>query len=261
MLPGFRFLFAAIVLSTSILVFGLGAAALLRATHEQFVSNPSWRNGPQEQVFAQASEPVQPVLAAFRAEVLPPSTSVRDAVATVGLPESGPEQVAVLTSEVSSEPVAPVGEPAATEAPSPTAEAPAPQSASVETTASAGETMPANGEAVPTPVASPEQQPADAASTTAPSEATTEVAALAAPATAVPQDPPAKAKAASDTSDKQATKQRAHRAKKRHQIVRRPPPPPAQMQQTFNPFATQPLQQYQQPAYAAKTRGAANRAR
>ena len=31
MLPGFRFLFAAIVLSTSVLVFGLGAAALLRA--------------------------------------------------------------------------------------------------------------------------------------------------------------------------------------------------------------------------------------
>src|SRR4029077_8790210 len=45
MLPGFRFLFAAILLSTSILVFGLGAAALLRATHEQFVSNPAWRNG------------------------------------------------------------------------------------------------------------------------------------------------------------------------------------------------------------------------
>ncbi len=61
MLPGFRFLFAAILLSTSILVFGLGAAALLRASHEQYVSNPSWRNGPQEQMFAQAPEPAQPV--------------------------------------------------------------------------------------------------------------------------------------------------------------------------------------------------------
>ena len=70
MLPGFRFLFAAILLSTSILVFGVGAAALLRATHEQFVANPSWRNGPQEQMFAQApgqgSEPAPPVLAALR---------------------------------------------------------------------------------------------------------------------------------------------------------------------------------------------------
>ncbi len=48
MLPGFRFLFAAILLLTSILVFGLGAAALLRATHEQYATNPFWRNGPQE---------------------------------------------------------------------------------------------------------------------------------------------------------------------------------------------------------------------
>jgi hypothetical protein len=41
MLPGFRFLFAAIVLSISTLVFGLGAAALLRASHEQFASIPT----------------------------------------------------------------------------------------------------------------------------------------------------------------------------------------------------------------------------
>jgi len=52
MLPGFRFLFAAIVLSMSILVFGLGAAALLRAAHEEFASNPSWRGAP-ETIFAQ----------------------------------------------------------------------------------------------------------------------------------------------------------------------------------------------------------------
>ena len=43
MLPGFRFLFAAIALSVSILVFGLGAAALLRAAHEEFASYSSWR--------------------------------------------------------------------------------------------------------------------------------------------------------------------------------------------------------------------------
>ena len=39
MLPGFRFLFAAIVLSMSVLVFGLGAAALLRAAHEEVASS------------------------------------------------------------------------------------------------------------------------------------------------------------------------------------------------------------------------------
>jgi len=41
MLPGFRFLFAAIVMCMSVLVFGLGAAALLRTAHEDFASNPS----------------------------------------------------------------------------------------------------------------------------------------------------------------------------------------------------------------------------
>ena len=56
MLPGFRFLFAAIVLSMSVLVFGLGAAALLRAAHEEFASNPSWR-APPEPVFAQPNDP------------------------------------------------------------------------------------------------------------------------------------------------------------------------------------------------------------
>src|SRR6202161_1783746 len=67
MLPGFRFLFAAIVLSMSILVFGLGAAALLRAAHEQFASNPSWRAAP-EATFAQQAEATRPVLALLRVE-------------------------------------------------------------------------------------------------------------------------------------------------------------------------------------------------
>ena len=46
MLPGFRFLFAAIVLTISTLVFGLGAAALLRASHEQFASLPATPSAP-----------------------------------------------------------------------------------------------------------------------------------------------------------------------------------------------------------------------
>src|ERR1700742_2216602 len=55
MLPGFRFLFAAIVLSTSMLIFGLGAAALLRAAHEEFASIPS-RRAPPETLFAQRDD-------------------------------------------------------------------------------------------------------------------------------------------------------------------------------------------------------------
>lgn len=102
MLPGFRFLSAAILLSVSILVFCLGAAELLRATHEQFVSNPSWRTGPQEQVFAQAPEsPQPPVLAALRVEPEAPvsATLPQDQTPTSGLPASGSEQGAAVNSD------------------------------------------------------------------------------------------------------------------------------------------------------------------
>ena len=66
MLPGFRFLFAAIVLSMSVLIFGLGAAALLRAAHEQFASIPA-RRAPPEPVFSRTNEP-PPTLALLRVE-------------------------------------------------------------------------------------------------------------------------------------------------------------------------------------------------
>jgi hypothetical protein len=65
MLPGFRFLFAAIVLSMSVLIFGLGAAALLRSAHEEFASLPS-RRAPAEQVFTRQSDPPMPTLALLR---------------------------------------------------------------------------------------------------------------------------------------------------------------------------------------------------
>ena len=67
MLPGFRFLFAAIILSMSILVFGLGAAALLRTAHEEFASTPAWRGTP-ETMFAQQNEATRPVLALLRVD-------------------------------------------------------------------------------------------------------------------------------------------------------------------------------------------------
>jgi hypothetical protein len=66
MLPGFRFLCAAIVLSISLLIFGLGAAALLRAAHEEFASIPS-RRPPPEVMFVQR-EDAAPTLAMLRAE-------------------------------------------------------------------------------------------------------------------------------------------------------------------------------------------------
>lgn len=67
MLPGFRFLLAAIALSTSILVFGLGAAALLRAAHEEFASNASWRATP-DTIGGQQSEATKVAIALLRIE-------------------------------------------------------------------------------------------------------------------------------------------------------------------------------------------------
>lgn len=232
MLPGFRFLFAAILLSTSILVFGLGAAALLRATHEQYVSNPAWRNGPQEQVFAQSPEPAQPVLAVLRAEpevAAEPTPSLRDQVPTIGLPTSEPEQMAALTTEIDAQPqvAAPPAEAAAVE---PTTEAAPPAATDTLTpadaTASISEAKPAATVSEPAPA-----DPSPLAS--APDIAATKVTALNEPATTAVKDAPAKAKAENKADDK-ATKRKA---KKRHRVVRRPPP--QQLQQQLDPFGQQ----------------------
>jgi hypothetical protein len=246
MLPGFRFLFAAILLSTSILVFGLGAAALLRATHQQYVSNPGWRNGPQEQVFAQVPEPAQPVLAVLRDEPevsAEPVPSLRDRVPTIGLPASEPEQVAAVASEAEAQPqdAAPAAEiPAAESAkPETTVEAAAPASidtlTQADTTASIAEVQPAASGSEPTAA-----DPSATASATA-----AKVARLNDPATAAVKDAPAKAKTESGKSDTKATKRTA-KAKKRPRVVRRPPP--QQLQQQLDPFG-----QPQQPAFATTT--------
>ncbi|UFW47810.1 MULTISPECIES: hypothetical protein [Bradyrhizobium] len=248
MLPGFRFLLAAILLSTSILVFGLGAAALLRATHEQYVSNPSWRNGPQEKVFAQASEPAQPVLAVLRAEpeaAVELTPSLRDQVPTIGLPE----QMAALTSETDAQPqvVAPPAdaapaEPAQVETKSETkietpaetaAPAPADTLTPADTTATIVDATPAvvATASAPAPVDAA-VDPSRAMAAAALDVATTRLAALNDPAAA--KAAPAKAKSDTSKPESKATKPKA---KKRHREVRRPPP--QQLRQQFDPFGQQ----------------------
>ena len=248
MLPGFRFLLAAILLSASILVFGLGAASLLRASHEQYVSNPSWRNGPQEQVFAQASEPAQPVLAALRVEPVAHETAMQEQVPdnqvpSIGLPavETAPEQMAAVTLEakVQSEPqpepqvaaVAPAAEtaPPATEAPAlePVeirAAAPAPTDTLTlaDTTASIATTTPA-----------PTVSATDVPRTATPALASRVSDIAAARVAALNDLAPAKTRANSATPD---GKPRAHK-KKRHRIVLRPPP--QQLRQSLDPFGQQ----------------------
>jgi hypothetical protein len=246
MLPGFRFLLAAILLSASILVFGLGAASLLRASHEQYVSNPSWRNGPQEQVFAQASEPAQPVLAALRVEPVAdePRPAMQDQVPSIGLPaiEIGPEQMAAVTLEAKAqskpqpEPqvvaVAPPAEP-----PPPATEVPAPEPAKIQATASApadtltlADTTASIATAAPAPAMSASEVPRTATPALA-----SRVSDIAAARVAALNDlAPTKTKADSAT---QESKPRAHKPKKRHRIVRRPPP--QQLQQSLDPFGQQ----------------------
>src|SRR6185312_8899922 len=107
MLPGFRFLFAAIVLSMSILVFGLGAAALLRAAHEEFANLPS-RRAPPQPMFARQNDDAPPMLALLRvdppvaekpAENVPAAVpaATADTAAPAGQAPAEPEKLAAVT--------------------------------------------------------------------------------------------------------------------------------------------------------------------
>src|SRR5229473_8264197 len=98
MLPGFRFLLTAIVLSLSMLVFGLGAAALLRAAHEEFASNLSWHAAP-ETTFAQQGEAARPVLALLRVDTPAVDTpKIETPSADVPLASAGPAEQAAISS-------------------------------------------------------------------------------------------------------------------------------------------------------------------
>lgn len=103
MLPSFRLLLATIVLSAGVLVFGLGAAALLRAAHEEFITIPAWREAqkpvpqlPPLPPLALASD-VKPVLAMLRIE---PTVTTPSEIA---LPD--PPKVASVTSGMATDAV------------------------------------------------------------------------------------------------------------------------------------------------------------
>ena len=121
MLPGIRFLLAAILLSISIVVFGLGAAALLRAAHEDFASNPSWRVTPETR-FAQNE---LPTLALLRVETPAASAKQADVPDSVAPETSAP---APATAVAPAEQVAAVSPAPATDAMKTEAPAPAPTS-------------------------------------------------------------------------------------------------------------------------------------
>lgn len=79
MLPGFRILFALVVLSFAILIFGFGAVALLRTVHQNLASQPAWQ--PPLEIANARRNDRQPLpdetqtLAMLRVEQLPAAQS------------------------------------------------------------------------------------------------------------------------------------------------------------------------------------------
>jgi hypothetical protein len=269
MLPGFRFLFAAIVLCMSVLVFGLGAAALLRTAHEDFASNPSWRT-PAEPRFAQ-QEATKPVLAILSLQPSPTEPAAAPKVAeagaavttdssTVAAPSPEPETTAAL-----SPPDAPPAEgakrpPPATEAP---AQADAPASETKTAAAEETKTVPADNaapsasESASSPQPSPTPQQITAPATSGSDQAATRIATLGGPAVTI--DPLAAAKASHAMLDRnqinklllaELAQQRAkdlakEHAKELHRLAVRRARMARQaatvQQQADNPFAPHPL--------------------
>jgi hypothetical protein len=178
MLPGFRFLFAATFLTMSILVFGLGAAALLRAAHEQFATNPAWHSAP-EATFAQQVEAPRPVLAMLRVggPVAEQKASGDASVAAIPAPAE-PAAIAAPQPEPTAQPDAaksdlPAAEAAVAAVPG---DSPVSNETKPATPTSAGEVQVAStDQAAPEPASPPANQPippaaADAA-TSAPTAA------------------------------------------------------------------------------------------
>ncbi|MBR1201650.1 MULTISPECIES: hypothetical protein [unclassified Bradyrhizobium] len=185
MLPGLRFLFAAIVLATSLLVFGLGAAALFRAAHEEFASIPA-RRAPPEPQFAQQPE-APPVLAMVRVE---PSAADK-AVADSPVPSTPSEPVAASEPPAPAE-ASPPAEPAklaAVKTDDPPPAPPKQEAQTVETPAPAQ-----SAEVAPQPPAadpSPASQPAPVSTEAAPAPTEAKVAAVADPPAAPSEPAPA----------------------------------------------------------------------
>ena len=228
MLPGFRFLFAATVLSMSILVFGLGAAALLRAAHLQFASIPAQRSLP-EPVFAQPTEPPAATLALLRAD--PPA------------PEKAPAEIAAASDvPVASEPTPPA-EPEKLAALKPDDAVTPDQAAPAETAAPAAPDQamlaaisdPAPPASEPTPMAI---EPAAAQDSPGSSDAAKKIATLGGPEVTVA--PPASTNTTDAKTDRAATSKRARaqRAKERRRVAHARLRAQAVVQQPDDPFAT-----------------------
>jgi hypothetical protein len=260
MLPGFRFLFAAIMLSMSLLVFGLGAAALLRAAHESFASNSSWRGAP-EVTFAQRPDSTLPMLATLRvdapaaekaSEQAPPVASSVDTAPATPAPAIAEQVAAVRPADAAPAATATSeGAPPAmvlTENPSPATAPPAREAtaagdqttiAAIAPPSGAGEPMAAPSEPTGTPQAAPDQT------------GIAKIATLGGPPVDITEDtikdtPPARDRAAKpdQARDDQSTIKRRVQAKRvvhRRRLSARARLAIQAQQQQANPFAPPPV--------------------
>lgn len=225
MLPGFRFLLAAILLSMSVLIFGLGAAALLRAAHEEVASLPTRRVMP-EMGFAQPTEPASPgpSLALLRVEPAEPERATEAAPAQAALepaPEAVPvpkvetEQLAALRLDevAAAEPAKPAAVASGPATPQITADQPPPAEPAVAA-------VPASPTHIAEP-APPPSEPLAPPGMTEPEMASTKTAALGGPTVTV--EKPETKKAAEQPNRREIRKQqRAERAReRRRQAARR----------------------------------------
>ena len=289
MLPGFRFLFAATLFTMSILVFGLGATALLRAAHEQFASNPSWHAAPEATFAQQAEAPrdasreaSRPVLAILRVE--PPATEQKASDGTRAIDPSAipppvePDGNAALAQDAAAPSAAAKPDMPAAENPAPDQVAAVPSDtpmadatkaaslsdakvASTEQAATEPVSQPAN-DAIPTAGVTDAAASSQAAAPGA-DVASVKVAALDNPSATIEPKPPAKPIGAMPDQakpDQSAIKKRlrARRAAQRRRMAARAAREAlllAQRQQSVNPF----IQSFPQPqpapiGAAARTR-------
>lgn len=246
MLPGFRFLLAAIVLSMSVLVFGLGAAALLRAAHEEFASTPAWRVTPEPKFARQNEAPAEepmPVLAMLRVEPEPaqpmatdriPAEAAAEPAAIAPMPDP-PEKLAALEPQDKAPPEA--AKPDVTvpemsvQSEAPAVDTPAPVPAEETRIATAEQVLPPATETVaPAREQAISPPPADA------DVIASKIATLGGPPVAIATQPPAKAASVKPAPDAAKKQQQARRAKERRRIALRARQAAAQ-QQAADPFA------------------------
>lgn len=106
MLPGFRFLIATLLLSASVVIFGFGAASLLRATRDDLVASPPTWDAPQA-VVARERDTRKATLALLRVEMIADQDSNVEKMAALAAvaPSAADQSTGVMAADVTPGPV------------------------------------------------------------------------------------------------------------------------------------------------------------